>query len=712
MVFLILASISLAPHTLFSQHGDIKAFYWADTLTVEGQRHTRIPTLNTIGTKMLLPLHATPISVGVVTRSLFDRQHSVTLRDALKNISGVNVQNGFGTHDFFLMRGFESLSGGLVLTDGVSEPEVSFYNLYNIERVEVLKGPAAFLYGGNPLAGAANLVRKQPRFSNFARVLGSYGEFQSFRGTFDAGLTNRKANLAFRINGLWQDSENFRDDKDNNSYAINPAMTWKISDLSALTANFEYVNSDYQPDSGLPLLFSFNELFQPVVAGIPDVPRERSYQTPLDNSDQEMFRFRLDYRRRLNSNVLLRNKFYFTQLRWQSTGTLISGAFPDFQAPGRFNVSRLLNQLDDDQRFVGNQLELQWSFGSSAVRHRLLTGVETARFADTFDLRFGQIADIDLFQPVETVRSIDEILLAPVAVGDGRSLILAPYLLDQISLSDKLQLFAGGRFDVINYQDERTDFDFVTQIPLPSATERNYAKFSPMAGLLIEPTQNLSLYANAGQSFRPPSVTVPGDPKPEESTQFEIGAKFEARDGRFTSSFAAYHLKKDNITILDQTGVSRQNGDQRSRGLEFELAAQWQPGLHTYVTYTFTDAELTAFREFDNLTRQLADRSGNTPAFVPEHMINFWATKELQNGLGIGGGFRYVSSQFIDEDNAFEIDAYVTFDATLYFTLDKWRWSLNIKNIADRHYETRGFNQFSVTPAKPRALYAAVDFTL
>src|SRR3990172_1942714 len=295
LLSLILATLSL-PVFL---HAQDEAFYWADTVTVEGQKNVRIPTINSIAAKMPIPLNNTPASVGVVQRALFESQDGITLRDALKNVSGINVQNGFGIHDFFLVRGFESLSGGLILTDGAAEPEVSFYNLYNIEQVEVLKGPGGFLYGGNPLSGAANLVRKQPVFNNFASASGSYGRFQTFRGTFDLGLTNIGTNLAFRVNGLYQDSDNFRDDKQNTTYALNPAVTWRMNDKSSVTVNLEYVNSDYQPDSGLPLQFNPDQasgnLIQ-FVPALPSVPRERSYQTPLDRSGQNLYRARLDFR--------------------------------------------------------------------------------------------------------------------------------------------------------------------------------------------------------------------------------------------------------------------------------------------------------------------------------------------------------------------------------------------------------------------------------
>jgi len=703
---------------VYAQTDDVSLFYWADTVTVEAQRHLKIPTLNAIATKMLLPLHSMPASIGVVDQGLFNTQNGVTMRDALKNVSGVNVQNGFGTHDFFLIRGFESLSGGLVLTDGAVEPEVSFYNLYNLDRIEVLKGPSSFLYGGNPLSGAVNLVRKQPLFENFANASGSYGDFQSFRGTFDVGATNPEEDLAFRLNGFWQDSEEYRDEMDNNSYAFNPAVTWKIDPNSSLTANFEFVKSEYQPDSGLPLMFVPNASFQ-LIPQIPNVPRERSYQTPLDFSDQKMFRVRLDYTHELNQSISIRNKFYFTRLSWESTGTLLSGAFPDFTAPGKFDVQRTLSNLDDVQQFFGNQFETLFSFKTGHVKHNLLTGLELARFGDDFDFQIGQVAPIDLFNPVETVTDRSQLFLAPLSVGDGRSIVVAPYFINQTRFSDQVQLFWGGRFDFINYQDDRIDFDFAAQTPVPSATDRTYHRFSPMVGLVVAPTADLSLYANAGQSFRPPPTTIPGDPKAEEGTQIEVGAKVKAFGGRLTSSLAVYHLKKDNIAIIDVTRINRQRGDQRSRGLDFEISTEPFPGLYTFFNYTFVDAELTRFSEIDILAPPdaqglpvVADRSGNTPAFVPDHLLNFWITKEFHGGLGVGGGLRYLSSQFIDEDNIFKIDDYVTFDATLYYTYKNVRWGLNIKNLGDKNYETRGFNQFSVTPARPRAIFGSVNFSL
>lgn len=715
----------IVPFSLFAQDEEAINYWWADTVTVEGLKNLQIPTVNAIATKMLLPLHDTPASVGVVTKLMLERQHATVLSDALKNISGVNVQHGTGTHDFFLIRGFESLSGAMVLTDGATEPEVSFYNMYNINRVEVLKGPAAFLYGGNPLSGAVNLSRKQPVFSNFARLGASYGEFNTYQSTADVGWHNEEGNVALRLNGMWQDSENYRDDKEHNTYAFNPAVTWKMSEKASVTLNFEYVRSNRAPDSGLPIQYvpDANLQLHPV---FPDVRRKTSYQTPLDDSVQDMFRLRLDYKRQLNANVQLRNKFYMTRLDWRSTGAILNGAFPS-DSLGNFSVIRTLNSLDDVQTFTGNQLEALISYNTGSIKHNLVTGIEVARLADDFDLDLAffsppgelnpagsnLVLAIDLNNPVEFIQSREQLSFVDFAGGDATSLILAPYFINQAEITEQIQLFFGGRFDMINYDDDRSDFSFQTFQNVASENSRNYKRFSPMVGLVVAPIPDLSLYANAGQSFRPPSTLVVGDPKPEESTQYEVGAKYNTWGGRLNTTLAVFQLERQNIGIPDQTGVTQQNGDQQSKGVEFELAVQPVQGFNVFFNYAYTDAELTKFSEVSAITQQIVVYDGQTPAFAPKSIINFWATKDFADKFGVGVGFRYVGEQFIDKDNVLIIDDYLTFDASFFYTFENFRLSLNVKNLTDEDYLRRGGSgSSSVTPGNPRAIYTSLDFSL
>lgn len=695
--------------SLPAQEEEINAYFWADTVTVVGEKEMKLPTINALATKMFVDFQSTPASVGVVTKSIIENQNGNVLSDAINNVSGVNVQSQFGVHDYFIIRGFDSISSGLILTDGTPEPEATFYNLYNIEAIEVLKGPGAFLYGGNPLSGTINLSRKQPIFSNFANFSGSFGKFQSYRGTVDLGLTNQKSSLAFRLNGLFAGSDNYRDEKNNNVIAVNPALTWKINERSNLNINFEYVKSDYTPDSGIPLQV---DLATPKIPD--DISRTSSFQPDSDFSDQKIARLKLNYDSRINESLVIRDKFYYTDQDWVSESVLLNGV-RSIQGLGEL-VFRSDSNLDDHQTMIGNQLELVFSFETGSTNHALLSGFEVNRLSDDFDVRFTGSSPVSLLDPEKEIPGVDptEGLEQFLAIGDGRAVTFAPYFIDRVSFSEAVQLFLGGRFDRINYKDDnRIDFEFgFKAAPDTTSTDRTYERFSPMAGLVVSPSPNVSLYANFGQAFAPPSTQVPGDPRVEESTQFEVGVKNKLFDGKVSFSVALYQLEKENVPIRSSFGPREEIGSQESRGLELEISSNLGNGLFGIFSYAFTDAELTKFTEFDLGKFEPLDFSGMTPPFAPEHLLNFWITKEFSNGLGISGGGRYFSSQFIAPDNQFEIKEALTLDAAVTYRFNRFRWSVNLKNLTDTKFETRGFRNTSVIPANPFAVYGSIDFSL
>jgi outer membrane receptor protein involved in Fe transport len=244
-----------------------------------------------------------------------------------------------------------------------------------------------------------------------------------------------------------------------------------------------------------------------------------------------------------------------------------------------------------------------------------------------------------------------------------------------------------------------------------------------MLGLTFGASDTVNIYANASEAFAPPSGRVAGEPVPEESRQFEIGTKLGRAGGKVQTTVALYQLERENIGIVDQTGFTQQAGDQRSRGVEIEFAAEPRPRLRTFVSYAYNDAELTRFAQCaigtDPMTGQcfpnpfgssIDDLSGNSAAFAPEHLANAWVSQRFGNGWGVGGGVRYVSSQFIAEDNQAEIDAYLLLDGALYYTLDRWELSLNFRNITDEQYEMRGFGSGSVIPANPFSVFAGFDY--
>ncbi len=658
-----------------------------------------IPQSNTIGTKLAVDSHLTPAIIGTVSSELFNEQQAVTLSDVLENVAGVSIQAQNGVTDFFILRGFDSLSGSLVMIDGAAVPEATFYPTYNVQGVEVLKGPSGYLYGADPMAGVVNIVRKQPVPNDFLGVQLSGGSFGTYEGRVDWNESNDSGSFAFRLNSFYRKSDGYRDNTPSDHWAVNPSFNFQINDRSSINVNLEAIEADFSSDAGLPL----------INGAIPSVDRDTSYQSILDFSEQSIRRVQVDYQVELSDRVTLRNKTYFRDLDWQSAGTLL---FQDFN-PLTPDVGRVLNTLDNQQRFTGNQFEAVIRLGNGQVKHNILAGVEVAKRENDYNIQFGFLSSLDVMMPVDTDTSV---FLFPFQSGTSDSTIVAPYLVDQIEFSPKCHLLLGIRYDDI-------DFDGVAD-PFGTGailTRRSDGDVSPRAGFVWAPNDSLSFYANAAESFAPPSPRVVGPREPEHGDQIELGIKKKFAGGKVQTTLAVYELNRTNIAIPDNNGFTQQQGDQRSRGIEIEIAAEPAPGLRTFFSYAFNDAELTRFAEqlivgVDPVTMlpiyMTFDRSGNTPGFAPKNLANLWVSKRFNGGWGVAGGARYIDSQFIASDNAFTIGSALVLDGSVSYRQNNWRVNLHLKNLTDEKYELRGFGSDSVIPAAPFAVYAMIGLDL
>jgi len=655
-----------------------------------------VPTSNTIATRLPVPLRETPANVGTVNEQLMREQYDVVLGDALRNVSGVNVATLSDVVDFFSIRGFDSVSSALVLTDGAPEPEATFYQTYNVERIEVLKGPGGFLYGRDPLAGAVNIVRQQPLAGTFGRVGLTYGSFNTTDATADFNTSTKSGKLAFRINSTWRQSDFYRDDMYNRNLAVNPALTWRFSDRASINFNLEYVDTSYSPDAGLPI---FN-------GEIAEVPREREYQSPFDFSDQQIGRAQVDFESLLGERWTLRNKTYYRDLDWESDGTLFSGVFPNF-GTGRPEVNRFLTLLDDRQQFVGNRFEATLKASTGKVEHKVLLGTEVTSYGDEFTLDVATLPAIDLEDPVETAAPPLIFIPGQSTQGDSEAFVYAPFAIDQIRFNDQWHVMAGARWDVIDYEDKDAP-----------QLDRRDSEVSPTLGVVYTPGSVVSYYASAGSSFAPPSPRVTEVREPERSRQYEAGAKMTWMGGKLQSTVAGYHIERENIGIPDANGFTQQIGDQRSQGIEADLTAELAKGLRGFISYAYNDSELTSFSErivvgvdpnFNPIFGTV-DRSDNGAAFAPRNILNVWVSKRFDSGFGVGGGPRWVSDQFIAADNAFAIDEYITVDAALFYERGDWEWTLNMKNLTGTEYETVGFGNTSVIPAAKFAAYGGARY--
>ncbi|NKB89606.1 MAG: TonB-dependent siderophore receptor [Acidobacteria bacterium] len=659
-----------------------------------------VPSTNSIASKLPLSLFLTPNNIGMVTSELMREQNARVMSDALGNVSGINVQPGFGVTDYFVVRGFDSLSSGLVLTDGAPEPEATFWQLYNVELVEVLKGPGGFLYGSNPLAGTVNLVRKQPFAAQRIAGGAAFGSYSDFEGVLDYNFGRPDSDVAYRFNGLYRTSDGYRDNKDSKVAAFNPSMSWQVEDDHRINASFEYVSAEYSPDAGIPLLFTGVDANRSPIYAVSPVDPKNDYNSQFDKSDQSIYRFQVDYEGALSDRVTVRNKFYYRSLDWLSDGTLINGAQPEFGPAGiqDYTVFRTFIALDDKQDFLGNQAEAIFTFDTGSVSHNLLTGVEFGRYADNFTLDVAFLAPISLFNPVNP--PIDpQPIPGQSSAGDARSIVFAPYVIDQISFSDRFQVLAGARFDSIDFKDDLTN------------RERSDSEVSPMFGAVWLPTNDVSVYGNYSRSFAPPSPRAFGDLEPEKSRQVEFGVKARWLDGRAQATAAVYELERENIAIPDDNGFTQQIGNQRSRGFELEMAFEPGSGFRAVGSYAYNDSELTQFAESVLIPTPFGfvpvviDRSGNRPAFAPEHLFSVWGTKTFRSGLGISLGGQYASEQFIAEDNAFAINGAFRLQAAASYSWSNYTLSLNAQNLTGTDYFTRGFGSQSVIPAGQAAAW-------
>ena len=662
-----------------------------DEVFVAG-RAPAIPSSNTVAAKLPLALQETPASVGIVDSELNQEQGNFLLGDALRNVAGVNVHPGNGTFDFFVVRGLDSLTSGLILTDGAPEPETTSYQLYNVERVEVLKGPSAFLYGGGPLGGTVNLVRKQPLPGRFTEFGLSFGSFDTAEALLDLNYSTPGDRFGFRLASVWQESDLYRDDQSSRTLAVNPSFTWRPGDRTSINLNLEVVDIEYTNDQGLPILLG---------GSIPEVPRTRSYQSPFDTSDQEILRIQLDYETRISDRFTLRNKTYYRELDWVSVATTFNGVFPN-PFTGQRLVSRNLLGLDDLQEFTGNQLEGLWRFETGGVTHNLLVGLEVARYRDNLDFSFGFLPLIDLDNPVETAQ---QAVLFPQFGADATSEIVAPYVVDQIVFSDTFQLLLGARYDRIDFSDDVTGI------------EREDDEVSPMLGVVVTPSDTLSFYGSYGEAFAPQSTFVVGQGQnraPENSRQVEAGVKRELLGGDGRLSLSVYRIDRENIAVPDNaTGVLAQTGDQRSEGFELELAVEPRQDLEIYFGYAYTDSEFTELRELVQVGLGqflIFDRTGNRAPYTPEHLANFWISKSFGGAWTVAGGGRYVGEQFIDEDNVVELEDYVVFDAAVHYDRGPWRLSLNLRNLTDEEYFTRASQGNSVIPVAGFNAFSSLRF--
>jgi iron complex outermembrane receptor protein len=667
-------------------------------ITVTGEEGSRYVEPNTsTATRTDTPLRDIPQSIQVVPREVLEDQQVIELGDALRNVSGVVINSQSFSGERFTIRGFEDAS---ILRDGFRQTfgggDAGFPEIANLETIEVLKGPASILFGVLEPGGVINLVSKQPLSEPFYNLGLQVGNRELISPSLDfSGPLTEDGRLLYRLNALVRTEDSFRGfETDIRRSFIAPTLSWQISDRTDLTFRLEYTDDEGPAESGGSVVIGDE---------VADLPSDRVLGVPdEDISRDELLRVGYNFEHRFSDNWRLRNAFSYLNRERESEYSAAFG--PLDETTGDLPLSFA------SQRFPQEVFELQTSvvgeFNTGSIEHTLLFGVDLFR-----ENSRGNDARADIFSPFVlnifdpdysglTRPNPEDIPL--IASLESQDDALGVYLQDQVTLFDNLILLAGIRYETVE-QEVVNNPSFFS--PTGSESTVNEDAFTPRVGLVYQPIEELSLYGSFSQSFVPNSATnVDGEIlEPERGEQFEIGARAELLEGRLIANLAFFDITKQNVATTDPDNIlfSAAIGEQRSRGIELDVAGEILPGWNIIANYAYIDAEITEDED---------GNEGNRLSGVPDHNLNLWTTYTIQNGslegLGFGLGFNYVSERSGDNANSFTADGYFLTNAAVSYERDNWRAALNIRNLFDVDYiETTGTNRtFGIIPGEPFTL--------
>jgi catecholate siderophore receptor len=634
-------------------------------------------------TKTDTPLLDVPQSITVVTREQLADQAQRSIADVLRYVPGTTVGQGEGNRDQITLRGQNTTADFFL--DGVRDDVQYYRNLYNIERVEILKGPYALIFGRGGGGGIVNRVQKTPSAEAAFGVLS--GGVNSFGALDIAGDANLPvgAGAAFRVNAFYENLANHRDFFEGERYAINPYLAVEFAPGWQAGLSYEYVYDDRVPDRGVPSLACTQ----------PCTPE------PLTGYDETFFGVPGVNRAGLEAHILKAriDGELAPALRWSTT--LLYGDYDKYYtnvyangpASSPTGTVALAGYTDPTQRqnFIA-QTNLVWDTALAGTEHKILLGLEYGE-QDSINQRrnavlsSGSLNLANIQYPTVTFPTLARDTASTVKV-------FSAYAQDQIGIGEMIDLVIGLRFD--RFDIAGTDFAATPDRPFDRVDE----KLSPRIGLILKPLPNVSAYGSYSRSFLPRSgdqflslTTTQQNLEPEMFTNFEVGAKWDIRPD-LSATLAVFQLDRTNATTPDPANPANtiNAGETRTRGVELGLAGRITPAWQVSGGYTYQDAKLRG-----NDTVRLAQ--------VPEHQFALWNRYDFAERFGAGLGVIHQSSQFAanrTSPTTTRLPAFTRVDAALFFDVsERLALQLNVENLLDERYFADAHNNNNITPGAP-----------
>jgi len=659
-------------------------------IVVTGQRIEYGVRATSTATRTNTDIKNIPQAMTVVTSGQIADQQLRSISDLLNFVPGASYGSGEGNRDQIVLRGNSSTADFFV--DGVRDDVQFFRDFYNVDRVEVLKGPNAMIFGRGGGGGIVNRVLKRPSFNAYRQASGSGDGFGGFRLTGDVDQLLGD-NFGVRINGLYEDGVSFRHHVDLKRYGINPTAALLVGPDTRIDLSYEYFHDRRTADRGVPAdgdepLRGFNRTF----FGDPDISFARANVNVATLAVEHRFAEGLTLRNRTSFGDY--KKFY---------QNVFANRFDD--ATGLVALAGYNNRNDRTNLF--SQTDLIWENRLAGIDQTLLFGFEAGREKSRNFRTTASFPDGNLV-PVSDPTVDSDAIFAPIASDANnrvKATVAAAYVQDQIRPASWLEIVAGIRFDSF-----KVDVDDLRPSS-PGEFSRRDNLWSPRLGVILKPVDNLSIYGSVSRSYLPQSgdqfsglTDVTDGLKPERFDNYEVGAKWEPIEGLLATA-AIYQLDRTNTRATDPADQTRTvlTGAQRSRGIELGLERSITSRWLISGGYALQKAEITR-------TTAAAPKGREVP-LVPRHSFSLWNRYDVTKQFGVGLGLIARSKSYATISNAVKLPAYARVDGALYYKLRGGvEAQVNLENILGAHYFPTANADNNIAPGAPRTVKATVGY--
>ena len=641
---------------------------------------------STTATKTNTLLRDVPQSISVVTKDIIKDQAIQSMADSVRYVPGMGISQGEGNRDALVFRGNRSTADFFV--DGVRDDVQYYRDLYNIERVEVLKGPNGMIFGRGGSGGVINRVAKEAGWNPVQEISAQAGSFNTKRMAFDVGQGVNET-VAVRLNAMYEDSGSYRDGVDLKRFGINPTATIMPSDKTKIVLSAEYFKDERVADRGIPSLAGSGRPYNTDVSTFFGDPSRSPTNSELKAANALVeHSFTDDIKLRNRTRFSSQDKFYQNVY----ADGAVSKDFADKVKLGAYNDTTSRNSFF-------NQTDLLFSLNTGDVKHDMVVGMEIGH-QETDNMRntgtFGTTPQyVFASNPITT----DSISFTTKSV-DNHSVTkqLSFYAQDQIKLLPELQAILGLRFD-------KYDIDFHKKVATTLDASVSDNLLSPRVGLVYKPIETVSLYSSYSLAYVPrmgeqlTSITVTNQAlEPEKFKNIGVGAKWDIRPGLALTT-ALFQLERTNVITTDptQAAISVIGGEQRNRGFELGLAGQVTQAWSVMGGYTYQDGVIT--KALDSSVQ-----AGTVLAELPKNTFSLWNRYDFAPGWGVGLGVINRGAMYTSTSNAVRLPGFTRVDAAVYAKIDKnVRAQLNIENLFDTKYYSSAHNDNNITPGSPVA---------